>query len=103
MIPIVDLHCDLLEYLAQDPARSPNDRAVPCCIPFLIEGGVKLQTLAVFTMTEPGSVASGQRQLNALKSLKLTPNAPQFAWAIENFFAIIGNDDADGFSFTCVG
>ncbi len=68
-IPIADMHCDLLAYLAGDRLRTPFDRAARCSIPQLIGGNVKFQTMAIYTPTEPGSVISGLSQVACFKEL----------------------------------
>jgi membrane dipeptidase len=54
--PVVDLHCDLLSYLAQYPDGSPNDtEEIGCAIPFLQQGNVCLQIMAIYTPTNTES------------------------------------------------
>lgn len=60
--PVADLHCDLLEYLEFDPARTAFDETVHCTIPQLRAGGVFLQTLAMYTATNKDSVKRGMGQ-----------------------------------------
>lgn len=85
MIPVVDLHCDLLFYLATGEGRSPNDSICRCSLPQLKQGCVELQTLAIYTETGPDSVLLGQKQMEILQTLpkeKLIPafeNASSFA------------------------
>lgn len=67
--PVADLHCDLLCYLSGSPTRTPLDPQVRCSIPHLREGQVKIQTMAVFTETVPGSAKKGYAQLEVFKSL----------------------------------
>lgn len=69
MLPIADLHCDLLCYLQGDPRRSPFDAAVRCSLPQMIQGGVKLQVLPIFTLTEAGSTVKGAGQAEAFGTL----------------------------------
>ncbi len=66
---VVDLHCDLLCYLAGGKQRTPYDLAPRCAIPQLRQGQVKLQTLAVFTLTGPQSSSQGQIQAQAYQKL----------------------------------
>jgi len=73
-IPIVDLHCDLLSFLAHKPGRSPDDPLSRCSYPQLRQGGVKLQTLAIFSQTGPDSVKEGCKQVDHF--LKLLSNYP---------------------------
>jgi len=48
--PVVDLHCDLLTYLASvENAHPGNTQDIGCAIPYLREGLVKLQMLAVYS------------------------------------------------------
>lgn len=66
---IADLHCDLLLYLQTDPTRTPFLPAARCCISQLRAGHVKLQTLAIFTETHPGSTEVGMAQAEVFKLL----------------------------------
>ncbi len=67
--PIVDLHCDLLAYLCQQPGRTPWDPAPRCSIPQLKEGHVQLQTLAIYAATAETSVEKGKRQVATFQEL----------------------------------
>lgn len=69
MKPIVDMHCDLLCYLANDSSRSIFNPEVRCSLPQLQAGHVKLQTLAVFTESRPGSTVHGWNQIQQFKNL----------------------------------
>lgn len=66
---VVDLHCDLLLYLAGDVKRDPFNPEVRCSATQLKAGNVKLQVLALYTETGPESVLNGQKQLEAFLSL----------------------------------
>ncbi|MBS0620098.1 MAG: membrane dipeptidase [Verrucomicrobia bacterium] len=79
---IVDLHCDLLSYLAKDPARTPNDPLSRASLPQMEQGGVRLQTLAIFTKTDSHSVLQGHAQVEWF--LKLRSNTTRFLAAFEN-------------------
>lgn len=68
---IIDLHCDLLSYLEGHSQRTPYDLAARCAIPQLRQGAVKLQTLAIFTQTKPGSVQKGLNQVRLYQELPL--------------------------------
>lgn len=68
-LPIADLHCDLLLYLSGDAQRTPYDPEVKCAIPQLIQGKVKLQTMAISSETAPGSRESGHAQAEIFRSL----------------------------------
>ncbi len=69
LYPIIDLHCDLLTYLQQDPKRTPYDPLARCAIPQLRQGGVKLQTMAIWAITQAGSSNVGLGQLQIFKEL----------------------------------
>lgn len=61
--PIIDLHCDLLSYLANvDGASVDNTDDIDCATPYLREGNVKLQVLAAYVPTESRSadLAAGE-------------------------------------------
>ncbi|MBX3718830.1 MAG: membrane dipeptidase [Parachlamydiales bacterium] len=67
--PIIDLHCDLLTYLSMGKERTANDPISRSSIPQLKKGRVKLQTLAIYALTQKGSTWIGQEQLKLLKKL----------------------------------
>jgi len=56
-IPIADLHCDLLWYLANKAHRNADDPESQCSIIQMEKGGVVFQILAIFTKTKKGSSA----------------------------------------------
>jgi microsomal dipeptidase-like Zn-dependent dipeptidase len=68
-VPIIDLHCDLLYYLETNPKRTPYDLVARCAIPQLRQGQVKMQTLAIFTQTEPHSWEKGLHQARIYQEL----------------------------------
>lgn len=77
-IPIADLHCDLLWYLSLHPQRTANHKEARCAVPQLKEGGVRWQTMAIFTETHAESVESGLLQAEIFKNLpKLYPDTFQ--------------------------
>lgn len=68
--PIADLHCDLLMYLAHVPeARITATENIGATLPYLQQGNVKLQVMAIFTPTRKGSVAFGEAQLKSFLQL----------------------------------
>lgn len=69
MIPIADLHCDLLAYLAHKSNRTALDPASHCSLPQLKKGGVAFQVLAIYEETKIGSAQSGLRQYAAFQNL----------------------------------
>ena len=79
-IPVIDLHCDLLSYLADNLKRTADDPAVRCSYAQLLAGHVKLQTLAIYTSTSPQSVEKGRAQVEQF--IKLVKHHPtQFSQA----------------------
>ena len=56
----IDLHCDLLYYLLR-PGTRIDDREIGCSLPFLKEGNVMLQVMALYTATAKG-VGEGLKQ-----------------------------------------
>ncbi|WP_194774938.1 dipeptidase [Pararhodonellum marinum] len=70
MQPIVDLHCDLLSYLAKVPtARATATEDIGCALPFLKQGGVKLQVLAIYTDVTSESMTLAQKQADAFQQV----------------------------------
>lgn len=68
--PIIDLHCDLLSYLATVEGATPdNTEDMGCALPFLDEGNVKLQVLASYVPTEPQSVDMAAREYDLFNTL----------------------------------
>ena len=75
MRPIVDMHCDLLCYLAGNSSHSALNPEVRCSLPQLRAGKVKFQAMAVFAETGPGSVCKGQNQIAHFSQLpKIYPH-----------------------------
>lgn len=70
-MPIADLHCDLLSYLSVDKHRTIYHSDSRCSLPQIRQGGVKYQTLAVFTETEKFSVQKGMTQVGIFKQLPI--------------------------------
>jgi len=71
---IIDLHSDLLSFLIEQPGRKVDDPLSRCSQPQMVEGGVKLQTLALFSKVGPHSVSQGEKQAQAFKELLSTPS-----------------------------
>lgn len=70
MYPIVDLHCDLLHYLAWKKGRSPFSPDSRCSHDQLQSGGVKLQTVAISTSnSSSSSVILASKQIGCYKKL----------------------------------
>lgn len=69
MIPIADLHCDLLAFLGENPSHTIHDPISNASYPSMQQGGVCLQILPVFTETKPESGQEGDKQLRAFEKL----------------------------------
>ncbi len=67
--PIIDLHCDLLSYLNQSNSDINNTDDMGCAVPYLKEGNVKLQVMAIFAATETKSHLKGIQQSEIFKNL----------------------------------
>lgn len=68
--PIVDLHCDLLSYLAKIPNASPfATEDIACAFPHLINGNVRLQICAIYTDVRPNSMDLGWKQAVIFREL----------------------------------
>ena len=67
--PIIDLHCDLLVYLLMNPEATPDNRAMGATFPFLKEGKVRLQVMAIYTAVEEESAQKGVAQSEIYKKL----------------------------------
>jgi membrane dipeptidase len=67
----IDLHNDLLHYLANKPHRTPYDEGLACSIPQMIQGEIAIQVLAMFEgpCPNPGHLF---RQFQIFSELKNT-------------------------------
>jgi len=57
----IDLHCDLLCYLLE-PGSLIDDKELGCSLPYLKEGNVKLQVMAIYSGTGANSTVYGTKQ-----------------------------------------
>src|SRR5690606_20805285 len=61
--PIADMHCDLLSFMAKIPGAEPFDRdQIACAFPWMKDGNVKMQVLAIYTDVKPGSMSLASKQ-----------------------------------------
>jgi microsomal dipeptidase-like Zn-dependent dipeptidase len=72
--PIIDIHCDLLIYLTRHNSDFNNKEDIGCAIPYLKEGNVKLQVMAIFTPTQLNSHKLGIQQSEIFQSLNAQEN-----------------------------
>lgn len=71
-IPIIDLHCDMLSYLANVPHANPaNTSDIACAIPFLKEGNVKMQICAIYTDVRKGSMDLAIKQAFKYREMQM--------------------------------
>ncbi|MBW3544714.1 MAG: membrane dipeptidase [Bacteroidetes bacterium] len=62
-LPIFDLHCDLLAYILEVASADPaGTQDIGASIPYLQQGGVKLQVMAIYSDVRPGSVRKAKGQ-----------------------------------------
>ncbi len=106
-LPIVDLHCDLLSYLAKVPAANPYSKdEIACAIPFMKAGGVRMQVMAIYTDVKPESMKVASKQADIFQDLlennplDLSFAGPDFLanWKNQNNIGIIASvENAAGF------
>ncbi|WP_299984527.1 membrane dipeptidase [uncultured Pontibacter sp.] len=69
-LPIIDLHCDLLVYLSDVPGSAIDNVAeIGCALPALTQGNVRLQTMAIYCSTAPGSTHYAHLQAEIFRKL----------------------------------
>lgn len=68
-IPVIDLHSDLLSYLTHKPGRSPEDPISRCSYSQMVQGGVKLQVLAIFCITGKNATQNARKQVSSYVNL----------------------------------
>jgi microsomal dipeptidase-like Zn-dependent dipeptidase len=66
---VANFHCDLLWYLSADDSRSAYDPESRTSIPLFLQGGVAIETLAIYEKTKKGCRQSGEKQFQTYKSL----------------------------------
>lgn len=72
--PIIDLHCDLLSYLAHVPGASfDNAEDIGAAWPLLDSGNVRTQVLAIYTDVVDGSTQSAKKQMDIFNQLLAQP------------------------------
>lgn len=86
---VCDLHCDLLVHLLNHPKSNAYDPESRVSIPQMRQGGVVLQTFAIFKETGPGCSIAGEKEFQIFKSLPIQyadvfPKEIQPLLAIEN-------------------
>ncbi|MDB9931849.1 MAG: membrane dipeptidase [Flavobacteriales bacterium] len=72
--PIIDIHCDLLIYLTNHFSDLNNKEDIGCSLPYLKEGNVDLQVMAIFTPTEENSHKLGVQQSEIFRNLNTQEN-----------------------------
>jgi microsomal dipeptidase-like Zn-dependent dipeptidase len=67
---VIDIHCDLLDYLQSVPHATPfiKDK-IGCSVPSLVDGKVKLQILVIYTTTQKGSAELALKQSLIFRNL----------------------------------
>jgi len=72
--PIIDTHCDLLIYLTRPNSGINKIEDLGCAVPYLKEGNVKLQTMAIFAPTQSDSHKIGIKQSEIFSNLNTQDN-----------------------------
>lgn len=72
--PVIDTHCDLLLYLTQPNSNINRKQDIGCSLPYLKEGNVKLQVMAIFTPTQSNSHKLGIKQSEIFRNLTIEEN-----------------------------
>ena len=72
--PVIDLHCDLLSYLTRPNSDIYNTEDMGCAVPYLKEGNVKLQIMAIFAPVEAESHLFGRTQSEIFRKLNEEDN-----------------------------
>jgi microsomal dipeptidase-like Zn-dependent dipeptidase len=86
-LPIIDMHCDLLSYLCVVPEANPYAKDdIVCAIPWLIQGGVRTQVMAIYTDVRPESMSLASKQATIFSKL-LKNNSMDLAFANEDFLS----------------
>ncbi|MHC4945513.1 MAG: DUF2238 domain-containing protein, partial [Planctomycetota bacterium] len=82
-LPVIDLHCDLLSYLADEGgADAFNKSDIGCAIPCLADGNVKIQVAAIYSSVFQGSSDAAPRQAHCLQ--KLLQDQPNLLSAVSS-------------------
>ena len=68
-LPIIDLHCDLLSFLAENPSHTIYDDKSNASYPQMQQGGVAVQVLAIFTPNTSNSFIEANKQINLLDTI----------------------------------
>jgi len=66
---VIDLHCDLLGCVEDNPNLDFDSPDTNCSVPELKAGGVSLQTFAVAALTKKGSTEKTERQVELYRQL----------------------------------
>ncbi|HSJ68483.1 MAG TPA: membrane dipeptidase [Anditalea sp.] len=93
--PIIDTHCDLLSYLAKVPGASAESREIPCGLPYIKDGNVKLQVLAIYTDVRSESMEIATNQVDEFKNL-LSKYNDSVCLADRDFIASIEKEEKTG-------
>jgi len=72
--PVIDLHCDLLSYLTRPDTSIYDTDEIGCAVPYLKEGNVKLQLMAIFAPVENNSHEFGLKQSEIFRNLNEEEN-----------------------------
>ncbi|MHA6246439.1 dipeptidase [Pontibacter sp. CAU 1760] len=96
-LPIIDMHCDLLVYLTDVPnAKQDNVEEIGCALPALTAGNIKLQVMALYSATEPGSTAYAALQRDKYKQLAEADNCLTAVTDVASLHKALQNENGVG-------
>lgn len=88
--PIIDTHCDLLFYLTQANADINKTEDLGCSLPYLKQGNVKLQVMAIFAPTQFNSHQLGIEQSEIFRDLNAQDN-PLYRFEKQHIQSLVSN------------
>ncbi|HEY2811457.1 MAG TPA: membrane dipeptidase [Rhabdochlamydiaceae bacterium] len=102
MSTIIDLHSDLLSFLAHDEKRTVENPLARNSLPQMQAGGVKVQTLAIYARTNPRCVESATKQIahwkRLVRSEHFAPLSKNFQLSPSCVHLIPAFENASGFA-----
>lgn len=90
--PIIDTHCDLLIYLTRPNSGINKKKDLGCAVPYLTEGNVKLQVMAIFCPTQLDSHQLGIKQSEIFRDLN-TQNNPLYRFEKQHIQHLADNQN----------
>jgi len=106
--PVIDLHCDMPHYLATvDGATPDNTGGIGCAIPYMSQGKVMLQVMAISSVEEVPDVGLSNSQVDWYKKMltdykdcfiaAATPDEARSVWEAGKFAIMPSIENASSF------